>query len=327
MKEYQELSLEEKKQIIQNNSVKKITQIRWVSKNRVYYEDKGYSFTRYNDIIPLRVEDIKPNTSSKFACNCNKCKKDIEVLSKTFWSNVLRDRHYGLFYCFECEMQVIRDAGVNYASVKGENNPMYGKHHSKETKEKIRKHHLENREFFSNLHKGKAKSPEHKRKLSLIDRKGNKNGSFGRKKTKEEITKISNSVKKWRYITFVNNKRADWFIPGYNINILPLFKYIREKLDSSECYFAENPYEYRLLYDELSTKAYYLDFISIDKKLIIEYNERTHKYYDKEKEMQRKNTIMQYFPEFKWISIEEGEFNSFEETFEYIKKDMKNNEQ
>lgn len=82
----------------------------------------------------------------------------------------------------------------------GENNPMYGKYHNEETKEKIRnkstgrKLSEETKQKISRKNKGKIISEETKRKISKSNT-GTNNGMYGKKHSEESKNKISNNNK------------------------------------------------------------------------------------------------------------------------------------
>lgn len=82
----------------------------------------------------------------------------------------------------------------------GENHPLYGKHHSKETKRKL-----------SEAHKGKKLSEETKKKMSL-NSMGEKNHAFGKKwlynkDTDEQVYVLSNEFEKYLNEGFIFGMR------------------------------------------------------------------------------------------------------------------------
>lgn len=85
-------------------------------------------------------------------------------------------------------------------SLKGENNPMYGKPKSEETKKKISeskkgKHHTEeHKRKLSEAHKGKHHSEEAKKKMSEV-KKGENHPMYGKHHTEEHKRKLSEALK------------------------------------------------------------------------------------------------------------------------------------
>lgn len=91
-----------------------------------------------------------------------------------------------LIFLTKAEHNSIHHKGIPLIKMQGQHHPMYGKHRSEETKQKMSesrkgeksvwygKHHLEEtKQKISEAHKGKSLSEEHKRKMSEA-KKGNK---------------------------------------------------------------------------------------------------------------------------------------------------------
>ena len=85
--------------------------------------------------------DLKPKSHKKVIAKCDGCGK-VRILSKSSYS----------VFCHSC-------------TIKGERHPLYGKHHSKESKEKMRQSHL-----------GIPLSEKHKRSLCVSMGKRNQRG-------------------------------------------------------------------------------------------------------------------------------------------------------
>jgi hypothetical protein len=309
MVEYQELSLEAKQKLLTDNSVVFEDRVRWVRANTRYYESIGYVNDGSGD-IPVSAAEVYPkSTGHHFTATCQYCGARFRITVLSFWKNVLRDRHYGRLACLPCENRLVKkDPSTKKRNLAGEHNPMFGKIQSQATREKIRQHHLENKEMFSAPHRGKSKSLLHRQHLSesaLADgrNKGENNPRFGTKVSEETRLKISTGVRKWRMLTIMAHKMLPCGIAGYNVNTLPLFQKIKEYINSTDCYYAENPYEYKVIYTPQGN-AFFLDFISFDQKLIIEYDEPHHQYRQRA-DRKRKKIIQQLLPEFLWITIEE----------------------
>lgn len=95
-------------------------------------------------------------------------------------------------------------------AMKGEKNPMYGRSHSEETKQKIseaaqgREHTEETKQKMSEAHKGKTFSEEHKQKIAeamtgennpLYGATGSDNPMYGRSHTAESRQKMSEALR------------------------------------------------------------------------------------------------------------------------------------
>lgn len=109
----------------------------------------------------------------------------------------------------------------------GKLNPMYGKHHTEETKQKIREHSL-----------GKNLTPEHIEKLKEANRGRKKteaeiefisNLNKGKKMPKETKEKMMNSLCPYKYQIYLNNK-LQYTCLGHT----ELWKYCKEKFNISK---------------------------------------------------------------------------------------------
>jgi G:T-mismatch repair DNA endonuclease (very short patch repair protein) len=108
----------------------------------------GYKYFIYDDNTEIKSKDISLNI--KVLClECNKYSKPIKLYGGTY--SPLKIRHV----CFSCK-------------TKGEHNPFYGKHHTKETKQKI----ADNKPDIS----------------------GDKNPFYGKKHTEESLRKIHDNA-------------------------------------------------------------------------------------------------------------------------------------
>lgn len=217
---------------------------------------------------------------------------------------------------------------------KNENHPMYGKHHSKNSKEKISKNSAriwagkkrpeetgrkiskalsgkllthEHKKNLSISHKGKHFSEEHKknigkgnigRKVSEETRLKISKANTGRKHTEEGIRNIKIGIT--GYYAIKKKHR-----PNYNLKSIEYFKEF-DKNNNTTGIFATNPKEFYI--KEL---GYYLDYINFDMKLIIEWDEERH-YVRKalrEKDIKRQKEIENLFSSFKFERIREKNIN------------------
>lgn len=60
--------------IIENQIVK----IKWNSKNKKYYENKGYKYTKMKDTIFVHIEDLPNNSTHMVKCICDYCNIEFE---------------------------------------------------------------------------------------------------------------------------------------------------------------------------------------------------------------------------------------------------------
>ena len=59
--------------------ISKEVKMRWNSKNKRFYEDKGYTYTKMRDEFYVRVEDLKEGSNVKIQVKCDYCGNIYEV--------------------------------------------------------------------------------------------------------------------------------------------------------------------------------------------------------------------------------------------------------
>lgn len=74
--------------------------IKWYSKTKKYYEDKGYIFTKYGDIFEVKVEDLPQTSHATIIAICDYCGKEIEVSMTNYTRNIKRN---GKIACSNCK--------------------------------------------------------------------------------------------------------------------------------------------------------------------------------------------------------------------------------
>lgn len=173
-------------------------------------------------------------------------------------SEAQKGNHYALGS--KCTKEMKEKMSFNHADVNGENNPMFGKHHSKKTKKKM-----------SEIGKCKIFSKETKEKLSkalkgrIMTKSWRENMSKARKgikfsdETKRKISKIQqNRTKEWK------NKIAQSLANFWKENLSSIEIAIHKVLDKLEIkYKIQVPFCYG---------KFIVDIYVPDKNLIIECN-------------------------------------------------------
>lgn len=70
----------------------------WSKQNRKRYENLGYEFTNYGDILSFKVCDLSAGSHDKVNVSCDRCGKKLSVVYKDYISH----QHEGKYYCTSC---------------------------------------------------------------------------------------------------------------------------------------------------------------------------------------------------------------------------------
>ncbi len=180
-------------------------------------------------------------------------------------------------------------------AMSGENNPMYGKTHSEDTK----KH-------WSDIRQGKPQKESTKEKWRDGRRAGKNCPMYGKNSwqkgkkniySKETLKRMSESAKK-------HMKTCDrkGFAPNFNLKACEYFEQF-DKENNTNGQYATNGGEFKVFIEELN-KFVFLDYINHDLRLIIEWDEYYHTFI-KDKDLIRENAIKNYFKEFNFKRIKD----------------------
>lgn len=215
------------------------------------------------------MRSIKNNTSCKSCCR----KGDKNPMFGTigyFKDKKLSDEH----------RQKIKD---NHADVSGDKNPMFGK----VSVNKGKKSSDEVRQKISNVLKGKkrnAESIENIRQSQLKYYETHVSQSLGRKFSEETKTKMRLAAIKRISECKINGNQ---FYPSYNKKSIPIIENYAS-INNLKINHAENGGEYFI--KEL---GYWVDGYDINNNIVIEFNEKYHKYMI-EKDTQRRTNIINF---------------------------------
>lgn len=91
--------------------ISKFVEIKWNSKNKKHYQQKGYVYSKIGEFIYVKVEDLKEGSNVKVDVLCDYCKeKNIETIVKKSWENYLRERkHIKKDTCDICKYKKYKD--------------------------------------------------------------------------------------------------------------------------------------------------------------------------------------------------------------------------
>lgn len=80
--------------------ITKVTANKWHNRNKNYYVEKGYEFTKYGDEFEVRVEDLTIGSHVEVDVQCDGCEKEIK---NVIWKNYKRNvKENGKYYCQKC---------------------------------------------------------------------------------------------------------------------------------------------------------------------------------------------------------------------------------
>jgi|ERR1035437_998791 very-short-patch-repair endonuclease len=255
------------------------------------------------------------NNNILYKRNCPKCGKEL-FTKNTFWNNkAIKENRV----CLSCanKSHIITDKWKenmrkNHADISGDKNPFFGKEHSNETKEKLRKCNL-GKDRFSDEYKNKLrikmtgdgnhfygkkhtdatkeklsipKTLEHRRKLAL-SLKGNPSPLRGKHHSDESKRKMRiSAIKRIRENKFIGRE----MYPSVNPKEKNYFLKLEEKNNWNGIFFGKDNKQFLI-----ENLGYFVDYYEPDKNIIVEYDETNH--YDKnwklkEKDIKRQNEII-----------------------------------
>lgn len=79
--------------------VSKTVIVKWSSNAISWYKSKGYIYTKYNDELEIKVEDLQVHSNVEVICSCDSCKKEYEVIWQHYYKRTKKD---GKNYCKKC---------------------------------------------------------------------------------------------------------------------------------------------------------------------------------------------------------------------------------
>ena len=65
-----------------------LVEVKWDSKNREYYENKGYTYTKQKDVFFVKAEDVHPNSrATKIKVRCDYCGQERLLATQDYYKN------------------------------------------------------------------------------------------------------------------------------------------------------------------------------------------------------------------------------------------------
>jgi len=105
--------------------ISKTVKMKWGTRNKKKYMDKGYKFTKMNDEFELKIEDLSngSNIGVEVVCDGKNC--TTPLLNPTKWINYLRSVHEdGTYYCNKCAKKIFGDKKRIETMLKGGENSL-----------------------------------------------------------------------------------------------------------------------------------------------------------------------------------------------------------
>lgn len=84
----------------------KESELKWTNRIKTYYTNKGYPFTKINDIFNVKVEDLTKGSHAlvNVKCDCQNCKNPYLNI---IWKDYIRDvKEDGKYYCQKCAIKL-----------------------------------------------------------------------------------------------------------------------------------------------------------------------------------------------------------------------------
>jgi hypothetical protein len=275
--------------------------VKWFSRNKQYYIERGYLFTKMYDIFKVNIDDLQSNSNIKVYVRCDICNKIHRIPYQNYNKSF---KKYNYYACsLECCKLKRENTNIEKYGVK---NPISNKYIRKKIEEtNLKKYGVDN----------PIKNPEVRNKIlkTSLQRYGFEypiqNESI---REKSYITNIKrygtkypaqNEDIKIKSINYLKEKYGDVFfklIPKYNTFSIQTFDIISEKTNLH--------IQHALNGGEKQFYKYFVDGFISSYNIVLEWDERKHqsKKY-KEKDIVRQTYIEEHF-KCKFIRINQNDF-------------------
>jgi len=81
----------------------KEVEVKWNSKNKKWYENKGYKFTKWKDIFKVSIDDLSKGAHVFVKVQCDNCKETLKEVEWNNYNNIIK-KYNGKYYCHKCAM-------------------------------------------------------------------------------------------------------------------------------------------------------------------------------------------------------------------------------
>lgn len=159
----------------------------WASKNKKYYESKGYKYTKIGDTFIVNILDLKSGSYDIIKCTCDYCNKEI---NKEYRDAIYTINNNKKICCIKCQPLKNRDVLMKKHGI-------INISQLKETQDKVKETCLE-RYGIKNI--SQSKEIKNKKEKTCLKNYGVKNGFLLRNKIEQKF------IEKYGYNNPFKNK-------------------------------------------------------------------------------------------------------------------------
>lgn len=267
-------------------------ELRWHSRNKGYYIEKGYVFTFVSDALIVKISDLRESSNIKILAKCDVCGREKILRYSVYSHNIKSGGYYGCSN--KCSMNKyyntnIEKYGVRYATeleeIKDKRKQTclkkYGVEYAQSLKQFVDKRKQTNMEKYGVEHSQSLKQFVDKRKQTNIEKYGTEspqNLKIFREKKKQTC------LEKYGFEYPIQNKKISIkgqntmierygeiytkYTPKYNVNSIIYLDMISEKLNLS--------IQHALNGGEKKIVKYFVDGYIEEYNVCIEWDETFH---------------------------------------------------
>ena len=136
-------------------------EMKWTTRNKKYFEDKGYKFTKKFDTFNIKLEDLQLNSNKNIKCICDYCNEEFDSRFSIV-SKYLNSKDTYKLACNKCTHKKIKDTNLERYGVEV---PIQ----SKKIQEKIKNTCLNK---YGVEYSGQSKTKKEKTKQTNLERYG-----------------------------------------------------------------------------------------------------------------------------------------------------------
>jgi len=84
--------------------IDKFIEVKWNPKNRAYYENLGYAFTKWGSEFLVKIEDLTKGSKSLVNAQCEYCNRIKQITYKHY--RMVFDKN-NMYYCDACKLKIV----------------------------------------------------------------------------------------------------------------------------------------------------------------------------------------------------------------------------